>query len=64
MKSTLGSLLVALPLVLHAESAPPSRLGDITLQTYDFNTGQPHSFTSDGDKATIVAGGADIWNGA
>ena len=65
MKSTLAPLLVVLfPLALHAQTALPSCLGDITLQTHDFNTGQPHSFTSDGNTATIVAGGTDIWNGA
>jgi prepilin-type processing-associated H-X9-DG protein len=40
---------------LHAQPAP-SRLGGITLQTHDFNTGQPHSFTSDGNTATIADG--------
>ena len=65
MKSTLAPLLaVLLPLGLHAQTAPPSHLGGITLQTHDFNTGQPHSFTSDGNTATIVAGGADIWQAA
>ena len=58
MKSTSAPLLaVLLPLGWHAQTAP-------TLQTHDFNTGQPHSFTSDGSRATIVAGGADIWQAA
>ena len=58
MNSTLAPLLaVLLPLGLHAQTAP-------TLQTHDFNTGQPHSFTSVGNTATIVAGGADIWQAA
>jgi hypothetical protein len=57
MKSTLAPLLaVLLPLGLHAQSAPPSCLDGITLQTHDFNTGQPHSFISDGSTATIADG--------
>jgi hypothetical protein len=61
MKSTLAPLLaVLLPLGLHAQTVPPVRLGGITLQTHDFNTGQPHSFTSDGNTATIVAGGGQF----
>ena len=65
MKSTLAPLLVLLlPLGLQAQTTLPSSLGGITLQTYDFNTGQPHSFESDGNTATIVAGGADIWQAA
>jgi hypothetical protein len=50
MKSTLAPLFaVLLQLGLHAQPAP-------TLQTHDFNTGQPHSFTSDGNTATIADG--------
>jgi alpha-L-fucosidase len=65
MKSTLAPLLaVLLPLGLHAQTAPPSRLDDIALQTHDFNTGQPYSATVDGGRTVIVAGGTDIWNGA
>jgi hypothetical protein len=65
MKSPLAPLLaVLLPLGLHAQTVPPSRLGGSTLQTHDFNTGPPHSFTSDGNTATIVAGGTDIWRAA
>jgi hypothetical protein len=56
MKSTLAPLFaILLQLGLHAQPAP-SRLGGITLQTHDFNTGQPHSFTSDGNTATIADG--------
>jgi alpha-L-fucosidase len=48
----------------NAQSVAAPKLGGFTLRTHDFNTGLPDSFTSDGSSATIVAGGADIWNGA
>jgi hypothetical protein len=44
MKSTLAPLLaVLLPLGLHAQTAPPFRLGDTTLQTHDFDTAMAYS---------------------